>query len=124
VLDQKKKEGQVEASLRLQVRAALLDSLGVCLFIRPAFVKDPNLMARLLNGRYGWSLTYADVQKMGLTCLQMERDFNRRAGVSDELCDVPEFMRNELLPPFDTVFDVSREEMRRIWDVKLPEGVF
>lgn len=124
VLDQKKKEGQVEASLRLQVRAALLDSLGVCLFIRPAFVKDPTLMARLLNGRYGWSLTYADVQKMGLTCLQMERDFNRRAGVSDELCDVPEFMRNELLPPFDTVFDVSREDMRRIWDVKLPEGVF
>ena len=40
-LDQKKPDGQVAISLRLQVRAALLDSLGVCLFIRPAFVKEP-----------------------------------------------------------------------------------
>jgi len=123
-LDQKKKEGQVEASLRLQVRAALLDSLGVCLFIRPAFVKNPNLLARLLNARYGWSLTFADVRKMGIECLETERDFNRRAGLLDELSDVPEFMRTEKLPPFNTVFDVPREEMQRIWDVQLPEGVF
>jgi aldehyde:ferredoxin oxidoreductase len=124
VLDQKKPDGQVAASLRLQVRGALLDSLGVCLFIRPAFVKDPNLMARLLNARYGWSFTYPDVQKLGLACLTMERDFNRLAGVPDERCDVPEFMRTEPLPPYNTVFDVPREEMQRIWEVKLPEGVF
>ncbi len=123
-LDQKKKEGQVEASLRLQVRAALLDSLGVCLFIRPAFVKNPDLLPRLLNARYGWSLTFAEVRQMGIECLKMERDFNRLAGVLDELCDVPEFMRTEPLPPFNTVFDVPREEMQRIWDVQLPEGVF
>ena len=123
-LDQKKPDGQVAASLRLQVRAALLDSLGVCLFIRPAFVKNPDLMARLLNARYGWSLTYGDVRQMGLKCLEMEREFNRLAGVPDERCDVPEFMRSEPLPPFNTVFDVPREEMKRIWDVKLPEGVF
>jgi aldehyde:ferredoxin oxidoreductase len=123
-LDQKKPDGQVAASLRLQVRGALLDSLGVCLFIRPAFVKDPELLARLLNARYGWSLTYPDVQQMGLECLRMEREFNRRAGVPDELCDVPEFMRREPLAPFGTVFDVPRDEMRRIWDVKLPAGAF
>jgi aldehyde:ferredoxin oxidoreductase len=123
-LDQKKPDGQVAASLRLQLRAALLDSLGVCLFIRPAFVKDPELMARLLNARYGWFLAYADVQKMGLECLRMEREFNRRAGVPDELCDVPEFMRKEPLAPFNTLFDVRREEMERIWDLRLPEGVF
>jgi aldehyde:ferredoxin oxidoreductase len=123
-LDQKKPDGQVAASLRLQVRGALLDSFGVCLFVRPAFVKDPELMPRLLNARYGWSLTFADVRRMGLRCLEMEREFNRQAGVSDELCDVPEFMRTEPLAPFDTVFDVPREEMRRIWEVRLPEGVF
>jgi aldehyde:ferredoxin oxidoreductase len=124
VLDQKQPDGQVAASLRLQVRGVLLDSLGVCLFIRPAFVKDPNLIPRLLNARYGWSLTFADVRKLGLDCLTMEREFNRLAGVSDELCDVPEFMRTEPLAPFNTVFDVPREEMKRIWDVQLPEGVF
>jgi aldehyde:ferredoxin oxidoreductase len=81
-------------------------------------------MARLLNARHGWSLAFTDVQAMGLECLRMEREFNRLAGVSDELCDVPEFMRTEPLAPFNTVFDVPREEMRRIWEVKLPEGVF
>lgn len=124
VLDQKKPEGQVAASLRLQVRGALLDSLGVCLFIRPAFVKNPELLARLLNGRHGWSLAFPEVQRLGLRCLEMEREFNRRAGVPDELCDVPEFMRMEPLAPFNTLFDVPREEMQRIWEVKLPEGVF
>jgi aldehyde:ferredoxin oxidoreductase len=123
-LDQKKKEGQVEASRRLQIRGTILDSLGVCLFIRPAFVKNPDLLPRLLNARYGWSLTFSDVQKMGIKCLEMERDFNRLAGVPDELCDVPEFMRTEALPPYNTVFDVSREEMKRIWDVQVPEGIF
>jgi aldehyde:ferredoxin oxidoreductase len=123
-LDQKKPDGQVAASLRLQVRGALLDSLGVCLFIRPAFVKNPDLIPRLLNARFGWSLTFADVRKMGLECLAMERDFNRLAGVSDELCDVPEFMRTEPLSPYNTVFDVPREEMKRIWEVQLPVGVF
>ncbi len=123
-LDQKKKDGQVEASRRLQIRGALLDSLGVCLFVRPAFVKDPDLIARLLNARYGWALTFGDVRKMGIECLEMERDFNRLAGVPDEKCDVPEFMRTEPLPPFNTVVDVPREEMQRIWDVQLPEGVF
>ena len=123
-VDQKKPDGQVAMSLRLQVRGALLDSLGVCLFIRPAFVKNPELMARLLNARYGWALAYSDVQRMGLKCLEMEREFNRLAGVPDERCDVPEFMRTEPLAPYNTVFDVPREEMQRIWDVKLPEGVF
>jgi aldehyde:ferredoxin oxidoreductase len=92
-LDQKKPDGQVAASLRLQVRGALLDSLGVCLFIRPAFVKDPNLMARLLNARYGWSLTYGDVQQMGLNCLEMERDFNRPCKADDGATF--QFMRTE-----------------------------
>jgi hypothetical protein len=33
-------------------------------------------------------------------------------------------MRREPLPPFNTVFDVDREEMRHIWELRLPEDVF
>ena len=117
-------EGQAAVSLRLQIRAAILDSLGVCLFIRPAFVKDPSLTARLLNARHGWQWTYRDVRAMALECLRAEREFNRRAGVPDAACDVPEFMRTEPLPPHNTVFDVDREEMKSIWDIQLPEDVF
>lgn len=116
--------GQVAVSLRLQIRAAILDSLGVCLFIRPAFVKDPPLAARLLNARYGWHWTFGDVRTMGLECIRAELEFGRRAGVNEAMCDVPEFMRTEPLPPHNSVFDVDRDEMRHIWEMRLPEDVF
>jgi aldehyde:ferredoxin oxidoreductase len=61
---------------------------------------------------------------MGIECLSTEREFNRRAGVSEEFFDVPEFMREEPLPPRNGVFDIPMEEMRRIWDVKIPSDVF
>jgi len=118
------REGQVAVSLRLQIRGAILDSLGVCLFIRPVFVKDPQLAARLLNARHGWSWSYLEVRAMGLECLGAEAEFNRRAGVGEQQCDVPEFMRAEPLPPHHSVYDVDREEMRKIWEIQLPEAVF
>jgi aldehyde:ferredoxin oxidoreductase len=118
------REGQVEISYRLQIRGAILDSLGVCLFIRPAFVKNPSLTSRLLNARYGWNWTYQDVRNMGLDCLRAEREFNRLAGISEEQCDVPEFMRTEPLPPHHSVFDIPKGDMDKIWTVQSPEDVF
>ena len=120
-MDPRGTEGQVEASRRLQIRAALLDTMGVCLFIRPAFVKKPELFAELLNARYGWSLTYDDVQQMGVECLEAEEEFNRQAGISG---DVPEFMRHEPLPPYNTVFDISKAEMQKIWSTAPVKGQF
>ncbi|UCE53517.1 MAG: aldehyde ferredoxin oxidoreductase [Desulfobacterales bacterium] len=117
-------EGQVEASRRLQLRATILDSLGVCLFIRPAFVEKPDLIAELLNARYGWNLSFEDVQKMGADCLENEQKFNTLAGIDIDHCDVPEFTRYEPLPPHDTVFDISKAEMKRIWSIKPIKGQF
>ena len=118
------KENQVENSRRLQVRAAILDTMGLCLFTRPPFVKRPELFALFLKGRYGWNVTYEDVQKIGIDVLETEREFNRRAGVSEEFYDIPEFMREEPFPPRNTVFDISMEEMQQIWEVKVPPNVF
>jgi len=117
-------EKQVETSRRLQIRAAILDTLGLCLFTRPPFTKQPDLFPPLLKGRYGWDWTYEDVQKMGIETLETEREFNRRAGVLEELFDVPEFMREEPLPPRNSCFDIPMDEMRRIWDVKIPKDTF
>lgn len=123
-IDPISKENQVENSRRLQIRAAILDTMGLCLFTRPPFVKNPELFAQFLKGRYGWNITYEDVQKMGIEALETEREFNRRAGVSEEFFDIPEFMREEPLPPRNAVFDISMEEMEQIWEVKIPKGVF
>ncbi len=118
------KEGQIENSRRLQIRAAILDTMGLCLFTRPPFVKNPELFALFLKGRYGWDVNYEDVQKMGIETLETEREFNRRAGVSEEYFDIPEFMREEPLPPTNAVYDISMEEMRRIWEVQIPKDIF
>ena len=118
VMDPKGKEGQIEASRRLQLRAAILDSLGVCLFIRPAFVKKPDLFPELLNARHGWNLAFQDVQQIGVQCLETEREFNKLAGLRIDHCDVPEFMRYEPLPPYNTVFDISKTEMKKIWSIE------
>jgi len=117
-------EGQAENSKRLQIRAAILDTMGLCLFTRPPFVKKPELFASFLKGRYGWDLTFEDVQKIGLDVLETEREFNRRAGVSEDFFDVPEFMREEPLPPRNSVYDIPMKEMQRTWNVEPPKGVF
>ncbi len=117
-------QGQVEVSRRLQLRAAILDSLGLCLFVRPAFVKDPSLFGRMLHARYGWDWSYQDIQKMGKECLEDERKFNQMAGVSEDFFQIPEFMRDEPLPPRNTVFDLSLAEMKKIWDLPPLEDQF
>lgn len=123
-LDPIKTKGQVQISHKLQIRGAILDSYGVCLFLRPAFVKDPELAARLVNARYGWNWTYRDVRAMSDECLRAEEEFNRKAGIDETKCDIPEFMRREPLPPLNTTFDIPREEMAGIWNTEVEEGVF
>ena len=117
-------KGQIESSKKLQLRVALLDTLGLCLFIRPPFVKHPEFYVSLLKGRYGWQLDLKEVKNIAEDVLKTEREFNKKAGVSEEFWSFPEFMREEPLPPNDTVFDISREEMKRIWDVKIPIDEF
>jgi aldehyde:ferredoxin oxidoreductase len=78
----------------------------------------------MLHARYGWDLTFEDVQRLGLDVLETEREFNTRAGVSEGFYDIPEFMREEPLPPRNSIYDIPMKEMQRIWNVEPPKGVF
>ena len=115
-LDPLKAEGQVAASRKLQIRAALLDTLGLCLFVRPPFLKRPEMFGNLLRGRYGWEMTVRDVVGLAYDVIVTEREFNKQAGASEEFHHMPEFMQDEPLPPTNAVFDVPRKEMRSMWD--------
>jgi len=117
-------ENQVNNSYNLQVRAALLDSMGVCLFIRPAFVKNHALLSALYKARYGWDLTFGEIRYMGADVLETERKFNELAGVSEKYKRIPEFMAEEPLPPNNTVFDIPQEEIERIWSVEVRTDAF
>jgi aldehyde:ferredoxin oxidoreductase len=118
------KENQVFNSRQLQIRAALLDSMGVCIFIRPAFVKNISLLVELFKAKYGWEMTYPEIRRMGADILAAERQFNENAGVSEKFKRMPEFMRDEPLPPNNTVFDIEQSEMEKIWDVPIREDMF
>ncbi len=111
-------EGQLENSRALQVRSAILDMTGLCLFARGPLVAEPGLLAEMVNGRFGWGVSFADIAVAAAETLAAERAFNDAAGVSDRTCDVPEFMRTEPLPPHKTVYDVDHEEMLRIWEIE------
>jgi aldehyde:ferredoxin oxidoreductase len=108
-------EGQRELSLKLQLGAAMLDSTGLCLFARPPVYGDPQLMVDLINGRYGWGWTVADLEEMQKAVLRMELAFNEKAGHTAADARMPEYMTREPLPPHNTVFDVPDAELDAVF---------
>ena len=118
------KENQVYNSRQLQIRAALLDTMGACIFIRPAFVKDPNLLVRLFKAKFNWDLTYPEIRQIGADILAAERKFNENAGVSEHFNRFPEYMREEPLPPNNTVFDIEQEVLESVWEMPIRTDTF
>jgi aldehyde:ferredoxin oxidoreductase len=108
-------EGQRELSLKLQLGAAMLDSTGLCLFARPPVYGDPQLMVDLINGRFGWGWSVADLEEFKKTVLKMELEFNEQAGHTAADARMPEYMTQEPLPPHNTVFDVPDAELDAIF---------
>jgi aldehyde:ferredoxin oxidoreductase len=108
-------EGQRELSLKLQLGAAMLDSTGLCLFARPPVFGDPQLMVDLINGRFGWGWSVADLEEMQRAVLRMELAFNEKAGHTAADARLPEYMTREPLPPHNVVFDVPDAELDAIF---------
>ncbi len=106
----------VEASRKMQYRAAGWDSLGVCVFGAFGFLTDLTMVRDLVNARYGWGVGDDYVDELGRETILLEREFNRRAGFTSADDRIPEWMSREKLPPTDSVFDVPGEEMEAIFD--------
>ncbi len=112
-------EGQIELSRNLQIATAALDATGYCLFIAFAILDQEdtfNAMVDTINGMYDLSLTADDVVALGKKILSMERDFNKRAGFTQEHDRLPRFMRREALPPHNVVFDIADEELDTVFN--------
>lgn len=109
-------EGQRALSLKLQITAAMLDSTGLCLFARPPVLADPQLLVDLINGIYGWGWTKEDVDRLSRDVLRTELEFNRRAGISAADYRIPEYMREEPLPPHGVTFDVPDSELDSVFE--------
>lgn len=114
-IDPLKKEGQIELSRNLQVATASVDSVGLCLFTAFAILDVPDALPAvvdMLNAKYGWQLTGDDVVTLGQRVLSTEVDFNRRAGITEAADHLPDFFTDEPLPPHNTTFDITPEELK------------
>lgn len=109
---------KAELSRNLQLATAALDSTGYCLFTAFAILDIPEGLEGIvdtLNGVFGTSLTVADVPGFGQSVIDVERQFNKAAGFTAKDDRLPEFLRTEKLPPYNGVFDVSEEELDKVW---------
>ena len=109
-------EGQKELSLKLQIIAAMLDSTGLCLFARPPVIAEPQLMADMINGIYGWNWTVEDLDHFYRDVLRNELEFNRKAGITQADYRIPEYMREEPLAPHQATFDIPDAVLDSVFD--------
>lgn len=107
---------QIEISRNAQINAAGYDTLGVCAFAGFGFGAVPEVIAALLNSRYGWEMSGDILQKLGRETLSLERKFNKAAGFGIDDDRLPEWMTREKLPPHNAVFDVLNEELDKVFD--------
>lgn len=113
------KEGQVDLSRDLQIATAFVDSSGLCLFIAFAVLDIPEALegvVEMCNARYGWHKTLDDYLETGKQVLRDERAFNKAAGIAEEADDLPAFFRTEPLAPHNVVYDISKEELHKVFD--------
>ncbi|MFP4477019.1 MAG: aldehyde ferredoxin oxidoreductase family protein [Desulfatibacillaceae bacterium] len=114
-VDPLSKEGQVELSKNLQVATASIDSCGFCLFVAFAVLDNEDgvqTMADLVGARFGRSFSSDDFVALGVSTLKDEQDFNERAGFTKAHDQLPRFFSTEPLPPHNTTWDFTAEEMQ------------
>ena len=111
-------EGQAELSRNLQITTAAIDSTGMCLFVAFAVADQPETFQALLdmiNAFHGLNFTADDVTALGKSVLKNERDFNKRAGFTQEQDRLPEYFYKESLPPHNITFKVKDEDLDSVF---------
>ncbi|OQY27242.1 MAG: aldehyde ferredoxin oxidoreductase [Anaerolineaceae bacterium 4572_5.1] len=106
-------------SLTFQSATAFIDSTGYCLFIAFPILDIPEGwagMAESVAGVTGLDITGDDVIEIGKEVLKMERLFNEAAGFTTADDRLPEFMRDEALPPHNVKWDMADEDLDKVYD--------
>jgi aldehyde:ferredoxin oxidoreductase len=108
---------KAELARNFQYVTAFIDSSGHCLFIAFAILdiaEGLEGMVEECNGVLGTRWTTDDVGKIGEKIIKMEREFNTKAGFTRLDDRIPEFMKNEPLPPHNTVWDIPDADLDEV----------
>jgi len=105
--------GQAERSRNSQISMAAFDSLGICWF---TFINGSyDLLCPMINALYGLDWDTERYLKMGEEMIRMEIAFNRKAGLGPEQEQMPQWLKEEILPPSNAKFDVPDEDYGKVW---------
>ena len=118
-LDPLQAEGVVEISRDLQIAIAAFDCTGHCFMATvAAFDPEPGeAFRKVLSAKLGTQLGPEDFPgAMGVRVLKAEREFNRKAGFTNQDDRLPKFFYEEPLPPHNKVFAISDEEIDSTFD--------
>jgi aldehyde:ferredoxin oxidoreductase len=107
-------EHKLDLSFELQVYTAVMDSMGCCYFIGPSY-ENMELIASALNAMYDLELTRKDVIDIGINILKTEIEFNKRAGIIQEMNDVPDFFKREESNPHALKFTFEKSKLLNFW---------
>jgi aldehyde:ferredoxin oxidoreductase len=93
-VDPLKPEGQVALSRNLQIATAAIDATGLCLFIAFAILDQEDTFNAMLD----------------------MLDFNTRAGFTSKQDRLPDFFKNEPLPPHNVTFEVKDQDLDQVFN--------
>jgi len=105
---------QPELSRKAQPLAMIADSLGLCIMAMPVGAAHLDKLGQFCEYYGGIKISGDQLLVAAEKALQVEREFNRRAGLSPAQDRLPEFMTDEPLPITGSVFDVPFDEIRKI----------
>jgi aldehyde:ferredoxin oxidoreductase len=107
-------ENKLDLSFELQVYTTVMDSMGCCYFIGPSY-ENMEIIANAINAMYGLNLTRDDVIKIGVNILRTELEFNEKAGITQQMNDVPNFFKEEPSEPKGLTFTFNKADLSNFW---------
>jgi aldehyde:ferredoxin oxidoreductase len=112
--------GQAPKSRFMQSWMAMVDTLGICMMIGMTVMeKKSDGLDKILNSCVaavtGEDLGSSYLVDLGASVLQIERQFNKRAGLTKEDDRLPKFFVEESIAPGAPHFDVPEEEIDSVF---------
>jgi aldehyde:ferredoxin oxidoreductase len=103
-------------SLNSQTMCAATDSLGLCIFGRSVTEPNTEFIVNALNAACGTSYTKEFFVQLGQETLKLEKEFNQRAGFTEQDDELPRFFYDEALPPTNRTARFHATDVHGIYD--------
>jgi len=118
-VDPLKTDGQADLSKNLQIATAMLDALGLCIFVAFPVLDIPDAFVAIFDmaaAHTGDVWDTDELLRLGRETLTFERLFNEGAGFTAADDRLPTWMKTLPLPPHNTVFEVTDADLDAVFD--------